>query len=230
MAEVSFRITIDDDTKIKEAFSKVEVYIVKEQENGKETHYHGVVYDKKRETVRNIITKNFATPTLKGNKLYSMNNVDAKGGNVEKAERYLSKGRSKGEAPTVIVNSRGVDVDGRHAEYWREYSESSANVGRRKKELRSFKKGFKEYFADIVSDNDFDKRSISLEYICMELLEYGKRVYDYNKEDYPYNSKSMVMSIYQVYSQEPERQKVRNFMKFIGLHEMSVNHQLEWVP
>lgn len=204
MKEISFRLTVDDDDSVRGIFDKYNCYVVKENADEEEnrTHYHGVVYDKGRETLRNSI-KTFETSVLKGNSLYAIKNVYSNGGTLERAEQYISKGETEAVLPNVIVNTRGVDVEACHRRYWEErrrVNDSSVAVrnGKRKDDF-SFKKGFKEYIANNINVDDESFGGVSRYQIASMLRTFIVENYESRKSEIPYNMKNCCETIYHYY-------------------------------
>ena len=230
MKEISFRLTVDNDDSVRAIFDKYSCYVVKENadEEDNRTHYHGVVYDKGRETVRNAI-KTFETPALKGNSLYSIKNVHSNGGTLERAEQYVSKGETEAMLPNVIVNTRGVDVEACHRRYWEERRRiNDASVDRKndkRKNDYSFKREFKKYVADCVDNSpDMLKGNFSRFNIASMLVDFTAQEYGRYKAEMPnmHAMKGVCESMYQYYnsmSTVPEKsktQRVEDLMFMMG--------------
>jgi len=194
----SFRIKTSNVQLCKEFEKHGQFYIV--QELDPHSHIHGICYEEvTRHSLRNWISKiyeeefyeyeqfaeshpKFGTVSKKpkGNKFYSIKD-DV--GDIEAAERYLSKGTERGQY-RIIVNNRGVDAEIRNGQYW-DINDASISAKRiRKEQYGSHKKEFKEYVLSNYKHHNGDE-PVTLEFLIDLYYHYIK---EHNLEPTPRSS------------------------------------------
>lgn len=176
---MSFRIKTENFENAKLFEEKGKFYIIHEKEPY--SHIHGICYEEvTRHTLRNWISKiyeeefyefeqfaenhpkyNSVVKKPKGNKFYS---IKEDVGDIEAAERYLSKGLGRGVLSTIVCNTGQVDGALRNGQYW-DVNDASVSAKRIKKENNSsHKKEFKEYVLHNYKSNYGDK-PVTLEFL-----------------------------------------------------------------
>lgn len=173
---IGFRVTLDNDEKLRSIAKNGKFLIVKEgadyENNCKKDHYHGICYEEvTRQTLRNWIIKEIETDYYetkwdgvefvidkkrsKGNKMFAINTIN----DPEGFERYVCKGL-KDMPPNIIVNSAEVDTTARYGAYWRVNESLSRKVKREKSQ--SYKELFKSYVNNKYSCNDDTRVRVTL--------------------------------------------------------------------
>ncbi len=222
----SFRVTVDHDEKIKQFNEKGQFYIVKESDKEK-IHYHGICYEEvTRQTLRNWILTIFKDEAYevttyttqidqvekeekkcKGNKFYSIKDDI---GDIEAAERYLSKGTGRDDY-AVIVNNRGVDSKQRNAEYW-DVNDASVSARRIKCEAaKSHKKEFKEYVISNYKLGSYGNK-LSIEFLISLYYHY---VVEHDIEPTPRASgQTMFKYLLAVCNEVGSKEVIQDFVSF----------------
>jgi len=235
MSAVSFRISIDNDEKVKQVFDKLETLIIREVGDNDENHcggvhYHGICYDKGTSTIRALIKANFETKTLTGNKLYAMclttdSSKTAKPGakkrTTPRAEAYICKASGKDfkhQGPNVILNTKKVNVQARHLEYWTENAEASENAKKSRKEVKSIFEGFGTY-CKAEYDDAINQKIYGM---CINLKLCIKWMQDYLQlieRPAPHNAKHIIVYYYGIYGTSNHTTRRLNFAESIGFND-----------
>lgn len=184
----SFRIK-SSNAALSKAFEKHGQFYIT-QELDPYSHLHGICYEEvTRHTLRNWISRIYEDEFYeyesfaeshpkygqqvrkpKGNKFYSIKD-DV--GDIEAAERYLSKGTERGQY-RVVVNNRGVDAEARNGQYW-DVNDASVSAKRIRKDKHGFhKKEFKEYVLSIYKHNNVDGKPVTIEFLIKLYRRYCK--------------------------------------------------------
>lgn len=190
---MAFRITTDDDDKIRELCEHFKAAIaVKEISKNEVVHYHGLIKDDvTRQTIRNNIERIFKDEFYKetgpnhpkkgmipkGNAFFSQKNPYKHDPNsdtdpIEGYIKYISKGNEKGDYPDVVFNSTKYNTDKLHDQFWESRDawlkerQEARKAGVKIK--RSNKDKFKHYYVALFSDGTIDPRECSIEHVIKE--------------------------------------------------------------
>lgn len=214
------RITQDNDQAIEELCQDVPAIVCKEgpdaEKNCRKVHYHLLMdSDLSDNGIRKQIYKYFnIADEDKGQKTCAFTKVKDKEG----ALRYVCKGLSNIK-PEIVLNTMEIDVDLYYNAFWDIFTSLKESGAKEREATKSRTQEFMDYFDNGYCGPDrvrFRKQLGTVE-ICNIMCHWFKN----NKYKLPpkWSGQQIVMSCYNLYSEQPSKDKV--LLWYYGFGELS---------